>query len=70
MKESCALTLAKKFKLKTLAKTFRKFGKDLGYNVDRERRVSFIDISYTRATNIAKVGGIRLDPLKSIPLPP
>jgi hypothetical protein len=66
VKESCALTLARKFKLKTLAKTFEKFGKDLGYNVDKERRISFINISYTRATNIAKVVGIRLDPLKSI----
>lgn len=28
---SCALTLAKKFKLKTLAKIFRKFGRDLTY---------------------------------------
>lgn len=28
---SCALTLAKKFKLKTLAKTFKKFGKNLQY---------------------------------------
>ena len=28
---SCALTLAKKFKLKTLAKTFRKFGRDLTF---------------------------------------
>ena len=26
---SCALTLARKFKLKTLAKTFKKFGRDL-----------------------------------------
>jgi hypothetical protein len=28
---SCALTLARKFKLKTLAKTFKKFGKDLQF---------------------------------------
>lgn len=28
---SCALTLAKKFKLKTLAKTFKKFGRNLQY---------------------------------------
>lgn len=28
---SCALTLARKFKLKTLAKTFKKFGRDLSF---------------------------------------
>jgi len=28
---SCALTLARKFKLKTLAKTFKKFGRDLNF---------------------------------------
>lgn len=28
---SCALTLARKFKLKTLAKTFKKFGRDLEF---------------------------------------
>ena len=31
MKYSCALTLARKFKLKTLAKTFKKFGKNLKF---------------------------------------
>jgi retron-type reverse transcriptase len=31
--ESCCLTLARKFKLRTMATTFRKFGKDLGCNV-------------------------------------
>lgn len=32
---SCALTLAKKYKLKTLAKTFRKFGRDLKYKNEK-----------------------------------
>jgi hypothetical protein len=31
--ESCALTLVRKFKVKTLAKVFGMFGKDLGCNV-------------------------------------
>lgn len=34
-KYSCALSLAKKFKLKTLAKTFRKFGVDLAFKNDK-----------------------------------
>jgi hypothetical protein len=34
-KYSCALSLAKKFKLKTLAKTFRKFGPDLAFKNDK-----------------------------------
>jgi hypothetical protein len=34
-KYSCALSLAKKFKLKTLAKTFRKFGADLAFKNDK-----------------------------------
>jgi group II intron reverse transcriptase/maturase len=32
---SCALSLAKKFKLKTLAKTFKKFGPDLAFKNDK-----------------------------------
>lgn len=35
---SCALTLARKFKLKTLAKTFKKFGRDLSF-VNKKGRV-------------------------------
>lgn len=66
VKESCALTLARKFKLKTLAKVFEKFGKDLGYKVNADTRISFIEIRYTRASNIAKVVNIRQNPLKSI----
>jgi len=66
MKESCALTLARKFKLKTLAKTFRKFNKDLGYNTDKEERITFLDIAYTKATNIAKAVKVNHEPLKNI----
>jgi hypothetical protein len=38
---SCALTLARKFKLKTLAKTFKKFGRDLSF-VNKKGKVSKI----------------------------
>lgn len=47
-----------------MAKVFQLFGKDLGYNVDKETRVSFIDIAYTKATNIAKAGSSTSHPLK------
>lgn len=40
MKESCGLTLARKFKLKTLKKVFDKFGKDLGSSVNEDTRIS------------------------------
>ena len=35
---SCALTLARKFKLKTLAKTFKKFGRDLNFENERGKK--------------------------------
>lgn len=38
LKYSCALSLAKKFKLKTLAKTFRKFGPDLAFRNDTGKK--------------------------------
>src|SRR6186713_51061 len=60
------MTLAKKFRLKTIAKVFRRFGKDLGYDVNKETRLSFADIAYTKATNIAKPGNTTQDPLKNI----
>ena len=37
LKYSCALSLAKKFKLKTLAKTFRKFGPGLAFWNDKRK---------------------------------
>ena len=44
--ESCCLTLARKFKLKTMAKTYKKFGKDLGCDIyinnNIKKRVSLI----------------------------
>lgn len=66
LKESCALTLAKKFKLKTLAKVFNKFGKDLGYEINPKNRITFIDIKYTKAINIAKSTKVNVDPLQNI----
>lgn len=66
IKESCALTLARKFKLKTTAKAFEKFKKDLGYDISEEKRISFIDISYTKAKNIAKAVQGEQEPLKSL----
>ena len=35
---SCALTLARKFKLKTLAKTFKKFGRDLSFENEKGKK--------------------------------
>lgn len=66
IKESCALTLARKFKLKTAAKAFEKFNKDLGYNVDKDKRISFIDIRYAKGLNIANAASINQHPLNKI----
>lgn len=66
LKESCALTLARKFKLRTASKIFRKLGNDLGFQVNDKSRISFIDTAYTKAINIAKAGGTHIDPLKNI----
>lgn len=66
MKESCALTLARKYKLRTIAKAFGKFGKDLGYTTEKEIRTSFISIAYTKAANIGKAVKVLQDPLKDI----
>lgn len=44
--ESCALTLAIRFKLKTMKKVYRKFGKDLGCHIQlkdgKKKRVSIL----------------------------
>ena len=50
---SCALTLARKYKLKTLAKTFKKFGRDL----------EFVDESGKRY-KIFRPDNLRLLPMK------
>ena len=41
---SCALTLAREFKLKTLAKTFKKFGRDLSFENRKVRHIKFTDL--------------------------
>lgn len=51
--------------MKTLAKVFGKFGKDLGYDVNKDNRISFINITYTRAINIAKAVTIKQDPFQN-----
>jgi hypothetical protein len=66
IKESCALTLARKYKLRTMRKVFKKFGKDLGVNIGKDRRISFIDISYNPAINIARSVGATQEPLKNL----
>lgn len=63
---SCALTLARKFKLDTLSKVFAKFGKDLGVQIDNDRRIALVDITYKRAINISKIVEINQEPLKGI----
>lgn len=64
MKESCALTLARKFKLRTVAKAFEKFGKDLEHTSEKEIRTLFINIAYTKAANIGKAVKVPLRPPK------
>ena len=39
-----------------MAKVFEKFGKDLGYQVDEDNRVSFADITYTSAKGVVRSG--------------
>jgi len=51
---SCALTLAKKFKLQTLAKTFRKFGRDLTYVNEKGRKFSLYKPNDLRILDINK----------------
>lgn len=63
---SCALTLARKFKLNSLSKIFAKFGKDLGAQIDNEKKIALVDISYQSAVNISKIVEINQEPLKGI----
>ena len=51
---SCALTLAKKFKLLTLAKTFRKFGRDLTYINKNGKKFSLYKPNNLRILDINK----------------
>ncbi|YP_008475018.1 hypothetical protein, partial (mitochondrion) [Candida oxycetoniae] len=53
LKASCALTLANKYKLKTMAKAFSKFGKNL---TDPNTRISFRQPSNFKVTNKYQLG--------------
>ena len=52
--------------MRSLAKVFKKFNKDLGYDIDENKRLSFLDIKYTKAINIAKAVKVVQHPLKDI----
>lgn len=47
MKESCALTLAMKYKMKTLSKVFQKFGSDLTCEINTGKEVKTISLIRT-----------------------
>lgn len=49
-----------------MAKVFGKLGKDLGYDVSKDNRISFINIAYTKAINIAKAVTVNQDPFQNI----
>jgi group II intron reverse transcriptase/maturase len=70
IKESCALTLARKFKLRTMSKTFAKFGFNLAYVVNRgkedEKKVAIIDPKDLAPGNLGKAGTTASDPLIAI----
>ena len=54
LRYSCALTLAKKFKLKTLAKTFRKFGRDLTYINEKGKKFTIYEPNNLRIIDVNK----------------
>ena len=60
------MTLARKYKLKTTAKIFQRFGKDLGIQVTPDKRISFKGTGYKRATSISTVGAVTREPLMSL----
>lgn len=68
--ESCALTLARKYKLRTLKKVFAKFGKDLGYNVlqnnGKSKRISLFRLDNLKKINIISRSSINMEPLKAL----
>ena len=66
IKESCALTLARKFKYKSMRQVFKKFHKDLGVDISKDKRISFVDIAYKSAINISKAINITQEPLKNL----
>jgi group II intron reverse transcriptase/maturase len=59
---SCALTLAKKFKLKTLAKIFRKFGRDLTYTNEKGKKFTLYRPNNLRILDINKRFNAKVSP--------
>jgi len=68
--ESCALTLARKCKLRTLNKVFGKFGKDLGYDIiqsnGKKKRISIFRPDNMKKVNIISTSYINTEPLKAL----
>lgn len=68
--ESCALTLARKFKMRTMRLVYRKFGKDLGCDIKlkdgEEKRISIFKPANFKKINISKGVETDKDPFKTI----
>ena len=68
--ESCALTLARKFKMRTMRLAYRKFGKDLGCDIKlkdgEEKRISIFKPANFKKINISKGVETDKDPFKTI----
>jgi retron-type reverse transcriptase len=70
LEESCCLTLARKFKLKTMAATYRKFGKGLGCDVTlkngKRKKVTLWSPSDFKKQNIQSGNNPTAEPLKGL----
>lgn len=70
LEESCCLTLARKFKLKTMAATYRKFGKGLGCDVTlkngKRKKISLWSPADFKKQNIQNGNNPMAEPLKSL----
>lgn len=68
--ESCCLTLARKFKLKTMAATYRKFGKDLGCDISlksgKKKRIGIAKLPNNKKQSIKGTTNPSTEPLKSL----
>ena len=68
--ESCALTLARKFKMRTMRLAYRKFGKDLGCDIKlkdgEKKRISILKPANFKKINISKGVETDKDPFKTI----
>jgi group II intron reverse transcriptase/maturase len=70
LEESCCLTLARKFKLKTMAATYRKFGKGLGCLVTlkngKQKKVTLWSPTDFKKQNIQDGNNPNVEPLKGL----